>query len=627
MRGKRQVLFHYLPGYTFDFDKANVIAQVESIRGVPQSDLNMDMVMKAISQYVSAWRYGNQDLLTGPLRDLQADSFVLLEPKHVNASLFPKVLWCQNRNCGRVFDYSNSNSLPRSNDRCPVCRHDRYRLKQLRFIKVHRCGHIEPLTPPYKCKNCGERKFALDTRGSERISEFRWLCRNCNNVTSVFGGYCRVCNWEALTGDTDARKRQMNIEVHRARRTYYPHHVVLLNQPGAEMNAFLSTDGWEMVAAGSFLELPELENVRLMEFARTQRERQAQRIDLSDSEVGQLKERGFNDEQIAQYIQMQEQVGQIKRESQEELSPAGIGQKLISETGVQESVWKRAGQEMIEAVLPTETGDTSSLIELAEPSESQRSGQRLARRMGVEDVVLATDFPITLASFGYSRVSYEPPESRLNTFPPDTDHQGQFPVFVDLVQADAIIVRLDTSMLWNWLEVNGLSPTISSSATDSELARQAHFIELFDELLLRQPLTQDTAEARMVFGLLHSMSHTFVRHAALLCGLDRTSLSEYVLPRALTFAIHSNHRFGATIGALASLFEQSIGEWLDQIVNERRCVYDPVCNRTGGHCHACIHLAETSCRFFNLNLSRAFLFGGEDRELGTIETGYFEMDF
>jgi hypothetical protein len=65
-------------------------------------------------------------------------------------------------------------------------------------------------------------------------------------------------------------------------------------------------------------------------------------------------------------------------------------------------------------------------------------------------------------------------------------------------------------------------------------------------------------------------------------------------------------------------------EWLSSIRQTRRCVYDPVCYEREGGCHACTHLAETSCRFFNLNLSRAFLFGGSDKYLGRIAVGYFD---
>jgi hypothetical protein len=42
---------------------------------------------------------------------------------------------------------------------------------------VHRCGAIAPLIPP-ACRRCGNNfRMALDTRGSERLSNFRWVCR------------------------------------------------------------------------------------------------------------------------------------------------------------------------------------------------------------------------------------------------------------------------------------------------------------------------------------------------------------------------------------------------------------------------------------------------------------------
>ena len=246
--------------------------------------------------------------------------------------------------------------------------------------------------------------------------------------------------------------------------------------------------------------------------------------------------------------------------------------------------------------------------------------------MGVECLTLTTDFPMTLATFGFSRAAYEPNECSLNSFPADADHQGKFPIFVDIVQADAIIVRLDAERVWRWLEKNNFSPTLPVDATNFNMARRAYFVEMFNNVPLRQRLTHEEPEARMVFGLLHTMSHLFVRRASLLCGLDRTSLAVYVLPRALTFAVYCRHPHGATIGALASLFEQSLAEWLSQIFSDaRRCLYDPVCHQQhGGNCHACTHLAETSCRFFNLNLGRSFLFGGADDELGKIHTGYFD---
>ena len=429
-----------------------------------------------------------------------------------------------------------------------------------------------------------------------------------------------------MTGLTDARLKQMTIEVHRAGRTYYPHYVELLNQPGAEMNAFLNMEDWQLVTAASFLELPQMQGQLLMHFAEKRKQSSQAKFELSEEEIAKLRERGYTETQIEQHRKMQEDLTGIRQTNSHDQSATNIGRILVEETGVPEDIWQEAGQEMLEAVLPTETGQKKDFSCLDNLSSNHQTASKIAQDMGIECLTLTTDFPMTLATFGFSRVAYEPNECSLNSFPADADHQGKFPIFVDTVQADAIIVRLDAERVWRWLEKNDFSPILPLQATNTDMAHRAYFVQMFNNIPLRQHLTNEDPEARMVFGLLHTMSHLFVRRASLLCGLDRTSLAEYILPRALTFAVYCRHPHGATIGALASLFEQSLAEWLSQIFSDtRRCLYDPVCHQQhGGNCHACTHLAETSCRYFNLNLGRSFLFGGPDDELGKIHVGYFD---
>jgi hypothetical protein len=182
---------------------------------------------------------------------------------------------------------------------------------------------------------------------------------------------------------------------------------------------------------------------------------------------------------------------------------------------------------------------------------------------------------------------------------------------------------LNPARVYQWLENNGFHPNLPSG-NDPEIIRKAYYCDLFDGINYQHNIDQDHAEARMVFGLLHSFSHLCVRQAALLAGLEATSLSEYILPRSLTFVLYGNQRFSSSIGAMVSLYEDSLSNWLENVASIDRCVYDPVCSSHGGSCHACTHLAETSCRFFNQNLSRAFLFGGYDNTLNINVRGFFE---
>lgn len=620
-RGKQQILFNYLPGRTFDFDKTGAIAQVNSIRGIPNTDLNLSLILDAIRRYSSTW----MPSLSGIFYRPQTDQFVLIDPKKVYSNLFPKIFWCINQSCSKVFNFSNR-SLP-SSKQCPFCKTGR--LTQIRFVKVHRCGEIQPLTPPYSCKKCNSKdNFALDTRGSERVSGFVWKCRICGEISKLYGGYCKACNWQDLTGDTDSKLRQMEIKVHRAGDAYFTHFEVLLNQPTSDISALLNIDLWQAIVAALFLELPETDGSSISDFINRVQETPNTSTNLSEKEVEQLRKKGFDNLQIEQFLKMQTELQGVRQEVEESNSPASLSRLLTAQTGISLQVLQDAGHELLESVLIFQSPDTLDLLKMTSPNKPQQTARLLTKELGISRLSLASDFPITHASFGYSRVKYEPNECRINAFPPDDDHDGKFPIFVDLVQADAIVIQLDSERVWRWLELNSCSPSLPSTFQDETKARKAYFIELLTKTPLRQTLTQDSAQARMVFGLLHTMSHLFVRKAALLCGLDRTSISEYILPTALTFAIYCNHRFGATIGALSSLFEQSLPEWIGQTIDEsRRCIYDPVCLNRGANCHACTHLAETSCRFFNLNLSRSFLFGGPDTELGDIKVGFWEFKY
>lgn len=607
-RGKQQVLLSYLPGKTFDYEKIGTIARVSKIRSMPNASINPHLVLRTIEDQIHAWDESHRTIFRNLERGIER--FIFVEPREVESEMFPLVFWCENPQCGIVTE--SRGSMPSRN--CSSCRAGR--LIQLRFVKIHRCGAIDPLRP-FPCNHCRSprRKIALETRGSERIANFQWVCRECSNAMPVIGGPCRSCSWPQPN-------RNMSIEVHRAGRTYYPHYAVLLNQPSSELNNILAQDSWPILAASSFFRLPELEGRTLLEIGGALSSRSENGLSvLSATDRDRLRARGISEDQINQFEKMQAQL-RVTRENDAFSNFSVLSEILIRKSGVPAAIWQNAGQEMLEAVIPRETGNIQEL----NPSTQEPLDialRQIVSRLGLTEVTLISDFPITTATFGFSRMDYVPNNCNINPFPGDPDHGGKFPIFVDIVQADAILIRLDHNSVLDWLRINGVNPQLPNGE-DPQISARAYFIRLFNDVYLRNNLNSTQQEARLVFGLLHTMSHIFLKKAALLCGLDATSLSEYLLPKALSFAIYCNHRFGATIGALTSLFEQSIFDWFSDIYSSRKCVYDPVCIERSGDCHACTHLGETSCRYFNLNLGRPFLFGGNDRELGHVHTGYFD---
>jgi hypothetical protein len=611
-RGKQQIMHRFLPGKVFDFERVATIAIVQSIRGNPRTDLNTGVVLAKIREEATAWDPEYRPTLRDDTLRNPSD-FILLEPIEVQAQIFPLVFRCTI--CGHAVNNETTDSL---SPRCSKCRNDG--LVQLRFVKVHRCGTIQSLVPP-NCGRCGNSGgVALDLRGSERISNFRWVCRNhgCTWKQAIFAGSCRSCTWPVPS------LQNMDIEPHRAGRTYYPHSTVLLNLPSRELDAFLGVADWQLIVGAKQIGLPEVVNRPLSDFRNVTNGPGNVKPSLTAEELNELMERVMSQQISAQeYFEESQALLRERQRERTSTSSSGVATALLERTGVGRDIWNDAGQELLEAIMPLEANSPRHLNDVVEENPFFHPALEIANQLGLRRLSLLTDFPILTAAFGYSRVDYGPNLCRLNPFPPERQHEGKYPIYVDQVQADALLISLDPHRMIRWLEINGV-PVALPMGTDRGLAEQAYFVQLLSGVPLRETIMATSVQARMVFGLLHTLSHFAVRHAALLCGLDSTSLSEYILPRALTFAVYANHRSGATIGALTALFDQTLAEWLSSIRDSRRCVYDPVCRQREASCHACTHLAETSCRFFNLNLGRSFLFGGADPVLGEIQKGYFD---
>src|SRR5579885_2509207 len=88
-RGKQQVLFNYLPGKTFDFERVATIAQVTAIRGSLRNDLNRIILLRKVKENASAWDENLRPALSDETLD-DPERFVLLDPKGVQAEMFPK---------------------------------------------------------------------------------------------------------------------------------------------------------------------------------------------------------------------------------------------------------------------------------------------------------------------------------------------------------------------------------------------------------------------------------------------------------------------------------------------------------------------------------------------------------
>jgi hypothetical protein len=226
------------------------------------------------------------------------------------------------------------------------------------------------------------------------------------------------------------------------------------------------------------------------------------------------------------------------------------------------------------------------------------------QRAGLDRIELVDRFPVLTAQYGYTRGPSKLGEGRLRTY---REPSGEYTLYGDLMQTEALFIRLRPRRVHAWLRSLGFN--LPEAIDDT--AASVRILEAADQL------GPGGSAADCVLRLVHSYSHAFIRRATLYAGIDRNSLSELVLPLMLGFFVYAPAKGDFVLGGLQALFETELHSLLLALLSdEQRCALDPGCQDNGAACAVCLHLGEPSCRLFNTMLSRHVLSGPQ---------GYFEF--
>jgi len=614
-RGRQQILFNFLPEKTFDHESGQAICKVARFQADEDNRLNQRYVLDRVAWLLNQWPEERRRGFPDPYR--YPDRYVLAVPRAVESEIFPLLYECTRPGCRRVASYQSLSQAARLNPdlKCRTCGAS---LVQLHHVLIHRCGHIRPFIVP-KCPHHGHDHMWLDTRGSQKYSHFRWCCRLCGFQQPIIYSRCDDCSLPDTT---------MRPIVHRATASYYPQYRTLINLPGRDLARILDDPERHWLAVAAYLRLFDHgPDNRLVDLVATPQGQTAAQESIA------TLERLIQNAPPATKATLQAQLDEIMRG----LSSLGgdrrgqlIGRakRLVTIEG---AALEDTGQELLEFVRPDETLQITTLTQLEQKAQREMPGRlpvyRVAYRnalkdTGLADVRLIGDFPVTTVIVGYTRDQREADSTVIRAFPRLRQDDPRTPLFVDTVETEALMFRLEPRRVLRWLTLNGLVTT--PFLEDDEAIVRAWILNQMGPINPFQEIAEGDSITRAVYGLVHSFSHLVLRQAVILSGFDRTSLSEYLFPRALSFVLYSNNRSNFTIGGLYTLFEQTLHEHLRAVVDKgEACVYDPVCLEETGACHACMHVSEMSCEHFNRNLSRKHLFGRIEPD-GSEFIGYWD---
>jgi hypothetical protein len=584
-RSVSQIVRRYTPGSFVYVEDQDIVGEVVRVDGRPDNQVDLGRLAQNVQRYLKSWSdHGGTLVGYYDVDNLRPSDLDVRRPSQVYWEPFSNWYHCVNPNCGVVVDMR---SVGQGFDgRCAECRSG---LTQFPYIFYHRCGSMQPLRPSRQ-DACPVHQFRhLYFRDTRSLPSSQWKCRECDHTSAPFYPVCSNASCRASAKAQGNTHIRYSISHWREPWSYFTHKVDYVN----------------------------LDEGRAREFTETERGRSL----LFDAVVGQ---RPAGRERLYQALMtagaacpscgagLPEDAAfcyrcgkPVPMTARQQIDPEVASLPITPYDG-------RVAYPLLRDL--TESASLSSAVTEVDATTSQRTGNKELRDRGISDVIMVKAFPLTTASFGFTR---ERPGSDawLNAFArPESDHR--IPVFTNTTKTEGWLVQLRGDVVVEWLRANSISPSVGdlpNGANDEEAK----------DWLIKRIVGGDETIARVVDGLVHTYSHAMLKSVALVCGLDASSMGELVWTDALAFAVYAGE---TELGALSATFEQALDQIPPLLDEYAACVFDPTCSIDDhGACVGCLHMTR-GCVRFNRDLSRAYLVGGSaDDILGDNAVGFFSL--
>lgn len=588
-RSKSQILYNFLKNDTFDYEETGVIGRINSVIPDPNSTkLPGGYIRERIQPRLKGWE-------NPPNFNTDTDIIV---PSSVEFEIFPRTFECDN--CGMLTRFSRSDFKQFQNSqamalRCanPSCSHSLSARDQLQLVNVCRCGRIESLWVPE------DGQFRLE-RSSRGLASSH-LVRDGGSSripVGIVNGECTDCGVPAS---------EQEIKVHSASSCFYPQRATFVNIDREEIDLIQRNSRYREDLILEHIS-PDVDS-----------EPKSATEALDDSVQGLLDKLDVSDDEVEEARREQRKEEEAIREEAKEFLEENFSDE--EQTAISSELFELKRLQGDE-----ETGDevyAHSLSDLRERAETDTLYDRekveefldLRDELGISELRLMENFPITTAVYGYSRLSFNPNgETALNPFKGQRGNE----IYAQTAEAEAVQVTLDLSTVYAWLQSHEFVEAAPLSEPDDTYELRRWFLQNLtseEESLFpfHDDVAREPAVKHVVLTLMHSYAHTLINGIDALSGYSRESLVEYHLPRPLSFVVYKRSDTDFSLGAIFTLIEDRFEELVEQVRQESRdCMYDPVCATDDGHaCEGCLYLSNLSCQYGNNTLSRALLFGGE----------------
>lgn len=610
-RGIAQTMNSMAPGAVFSYAREGITMKVDDWRSEPLDIADMDRIVDRVAGQIEPFRNSDQE----PWRDFRNTEVSLRRVRQVQAEFFPRTVVC--KQCDAVTYRDNLKNLRDTNGTCPQSNCDG-ELQQIQFVLVHDCGSVTNLEPS-PCDTHGFDFLHLSKGSPEDLTTWSFRCQanGCNHEDSL-SGLCSGC------GDYIGFPTPVE-----AGTVHYPQRDAFAEMPlvGVEEGDIPYGEPWTRVLMAAYLGNPDFRDEG-----------------ITPESVASVP--GLSPEQIDEHVK---NIGEENRQAVlnmiKDLTPGeGYTRNTVvrinsdSVTVPNDREWHTlVGDQLFTYMRSTSgyVGDpadlegidnyptTSSIDDyLAKDDffkkhpEAKFYEQSLAS-IGVAGAWVVDNFPLLNILYGYTRDTPTAEETDLRSFEHRYDEDA-VTIYGDRSPSEAIVLELDREKIVQWLLNNGslIEPNAPDVADETALKRW--FLETVDPRETQNPFTPiEDRLTEEIYRLIHSTSHALMSTASEQCGLDNDSISELILPNVPAIILYAESMEHFALGGMFTLFKTRINEWVaDTKDYVSDCIYDPACRQSqgGAACHACMHVAEFTCEYYNQTLDRNVLTGSDEIE-------------
>jgi hypothetical protein len=605
-RGIAQVMNTMAPGAVFSYARRGVTMRVVDWDHKPLDVADADRIVDRVAGQVESFRNGT-DVPWGDLRDRDVSFYRVTS---VEGEFFPLTVVC--KRCNAVTFRDTAGGLAQIDGSCPRDHCDGG-LQQLQFVLVHDCGALSNIEPS-PCQDHGWDYVHLNRGAPEDLRTWSFRCRvdGCS-FESDLGGPCDGCgDYVSFPTPVEAGS------VHYAQRDAFAEIPMVEVKQGDVPYG----EEWSRVLMAGYLGDPDYRSEGVT----------PERVALNP---------GLSPEKIDEYIQ---KLGEDNRETVldmvEDMTPGpGYGRNTVVRmnrddiTAPDDREWHTLVADQLFTFLRcTEpyAGDEDDLEDIetqptthsldhyleqddfVEKHLEAKFYRKNLRTLGIADAWVVDNFPLLNILFGYTRDSPSAGQTDLRSFEHPYDDEA-VPIYGDRSPSEAIVLRLDRQRIVEWLLTNGSLVAADAPETDDETELKCWFLENIDPREVQNPFSSiDDEITEEVYTLIHSLSHALMSTASDQCGLDSDSISELILPNVPAIVLYAKSMEHFALGGMFTLFKTRINDWVEDTKEYTEdCIYDPACqSSTGGAaCHACLHVAEFTCEYYNQTLDRNVLVG------------------